>query len=402
MTVDQDWLFRQDTPFLQMISDLSGLPCFISAGSFLWISDRETKEHPCKTDQDLLGQLCRESTAEKPCIFMENEYVYWGLMKFGSACVGIGPALCNSPEEHFESRYAAQHGLKHSLSLKKTGFGDMTIYLALTFCHFTGIAVPYDQIVSKGVGEEQTAWKPEADFVQYQLSQSEYDRSHITGEDFEKKLVDAVRNGDPDAVKKLIGGEMPDIGAVGEVAPEERRQMEYMVVSLITILTRAAIEGGMHAEAAHELGDVWLRRLAMASVHGGAFTPLGLRAMMAFADGVKQAQQERSSHSHVEACKAYIEENLLKNIQVGDIAPSLGLCRTYLSHLFQKEEGITIQNYIQREKCRRAEKMLKYSDYPIALISEYLGFSSPNYFGTCFQKWYGVTPGQYRRTAAQT
>ena len=203
------------------------------------------------------------------------------------------------------------------------------------------------------------------------------------------------------AVKQLLGGQTPGLGEIGEVAKEERKQIEYLVVSLLTLLTRAAVEGGMRPEAAYDLGDIYLRRLAAASTHGGAFTTLSFRAIYEFAEGVRKAKNERKEISHVEACKAYVEANLLKNIQVGDVAPALGLSRSYLAHLFKRVEGITLQQYIQREKCRYAERQLKYTDYSIALISEYFGFSSPGYFSTCFQQWYGVTPSVYRRQNAK-
>ncbi|MBQ2577136.1 MAG: helix-turn-helix transcriptional regulator, partial [Lachnospiraceae bacterium] len=42
----------------------------------------------------------------------------------------------------------------------------------------------------------------------------------------------------------------------------------------------------------------------------------------------------------------HIEKNLRKSLQVGDIAPTIGLSRTYLSRLFHQAEGITVQQYI--------------------------------------------------------
>ena len=95
--------------------------------------------------------------------------------------------------------------------------------------------------------------------------------------------------------------------------------------------------------------------------------------------------------------KEYIEKNLRKDLKVGDIAPAIGVNRTYLSRLFHQEEGITVQQYVQKEKCRHAAQMLQYSDHTIAQIALYLGFSSQSYFGACFQTWYGMTPNAYRR-----
>lgn len=57
---------------------------------------------------------------------------------------------------------------------------------------------------------------------------------------------------------------------------------------------------------------------------------------------------------------------------------------------------MTIQQYIMQERCRHAANLLKYSNYPISIISEYFCFSSQNHFGVQFRKVFGVTPNEYR------
>ena len=120
--------------------------------------------------------------------------------------------------------------------------------------------------------------------------------------------------------------------------------------------------------------------------------------MIEFTELVKRSREERSRLSYVNECKEYIEKNLRNDLKVSDIAPAIGVSRTYLSRLFSQEEGITIQQYIQKEKCRHAAQMLQYSDHSIAQIALYLGFSSQSYFGSCFQTWYGMTPKAYRKS----
>ena len=41
--------------------------------------------------------------------------------------------------------------------------------------------------------------------------------------------------------------------------------------------------------------------------------------------------------------------------------------------------------------------MLIYSDFTLAVISEYLNFSTQSYFIKIFKKHTGMTPAQYRR-----
>lgn len=387
--------FAYDIAFLQIISDISALPAALWSKSFFWSSNG--LKHPAETDQHLRGQLENGCPVDRSIVYFETEYVVWGLLRIRGYCIALGPAVRGTLPTAYGQEYAAGHGMSSAYSLKKAEFGELKKYLALISYHFLGYAESYDEITMSGFGFEHIAWESEGDLAHYQLAQSEYDRSHKSGAEYEDELALAVRNGDLVRVRQLTEGAMPDIDEVGVVADDPRKQLEYMVVSLITILTRAAVEGGLRSETAHELGDIYLKRLAATSLNGGAITTLGIRAIYEFAERVHLAQAERKNGSHVEACKFYIDQNLCKDIKVGDIAPALGVSRTYLARLFKNEEGITIQKYIQREKCRHAERLLVHSNYSIALISEYFGFSSPSYFNTCFQQWYGTPPSAYRR-----
>ena len=78
--------------------------------------------------------------------------------------------------------------------------------------------------------------------------------------------------------------------------------------------------------------------------------------------------------------KDYIFRHFHDTIQITDIAKHLNVNPDYLSHLFKKQENITIKRYILKEKIRRSRNLLQYSDYSIQEISFYLGFSSQSHF----------------------
>lgn len=181
--------------------------------------------HPCGTDQSLRKRLESECMPDKPGIFMESEYVFWGLMRLGDYIIALGPALCNEPNPKYAEQYASGHGLSEPGLLRKTGFGEISKWLALLSCHFFGQGIPYDQITVMGVGTDHTVWESERDFTEYRFAQSEYDRSHRRGADFEDELARAVRSGDVEVVKQMIGGTMPerDRGVV-----EERMQKQLL------------------------------------------------------------------------------------------------------------------------------------------------------------------------------
>lgn len=362
--------------------------------AFRWTSS-PSGEHPCLCDGALRATLEAYCRAGRPGVFFESNDIFCSIMKIGPFFLVLGPASQNTVSDEFLHKYAAGHGMKTPVPIPKSGLTALTKYTELLYSHFSGSAISHEEIYIQDIEEKQ--WSSVGALEEYQLAQSENDRSHRSGIDFEKELLEAVKNGDTDAMKALMGGTTPDFGDIGEVAQERNKEYEYMVVAIIALMTRAAVEGGVRPEVAHEVGDVYLKKLAQAVAGGTSFLTLGYNAMMEFVGLVRRAKEEKRSLSYVEACKDHIEANLRKGLTVSEIAPAIGVSRTYLSNLFRQEEGITIQQYIQREKCRHAARMLQYSDYSVAQIAQYFGFSSQSYFGACFRTWYGVTPHVYRR-----
>ena len=392
---------EKERQILAVVHDLCGQPIFcwsIEKGETGKAVVEQGFSHPCEADGKLRSQL-EQSMANRamPLLFFENEFVYYGVMRWEDGYACLGPAVRASVTSSFEAQYSAMHGIKPVLPLRQCSTGTMTKILALLACVSLERAVSYDEITLCGPGYAIDSWYHEGELEKYQLAQSENERGHNSGIDFEAELIEIVRRGDIDAVKHLMVGQMPDMSKVSSVAESQQRQAEYLTVSLLTLLTRAAIEGGVNSEKAHEMGDVFLRQLEAASLKGEAFTMIGYRAMYDFTALVRQTREQKQKQSTIiEACKDYIAKHLRKELEVSEIAPAIGVSRTHLAHKFKEVEGITVQQYIQRERCRHAANLLQYSDYPISIIAEYMCFSSQSYFGSCFKQWYGMTPNEYR------
>ena len=79
-----------------------------------------------------------------------------------------------------------------------------------------------------------------------------------------------------------------------------------------------------------------------------------------------------------------------------DIAAPLGISADYLSRLFHREMGITIQAYINQVRVERAAELLVYSEMSLPAIAAYVHFPSQSYFGHIFKQFMGQTPNEYR------
>ena len=93
----------------------------------------------------------------------------------------------------------------------------------------------------------------------------------------------------------------------------------------------------------------------------------------------------------------YIDEHLCAIQSIAQLAEELGYSPVYLSHLFKKRTGMTLQKYISYKKNARALDLLKYGNISISQISEQLNFESPQSFSKAFRRIMGVSPRQYKQ-----
>lgn len=67
-----------------------------------------------------------------------------------------------------------------------------------------------------------------------------------------------------------------------------------------------------------------------------------------------------------------------------------------LSSLFSVVEGITIEQYIIRQKIERVKELLFYDEFTLSEISYQLGYSSVQHLSAQFKKVTGQTPTQFK------
>ena len=72
----------------------------------------------------------------------------------------------------------------------------------------------------------------------------------------------------------------------------------------------------------------------------------------------------------------------------------------YLSSLFSSVEGVTIEQYIIRQKIERVKELLFYDELNLSQISNKLGYSSIAHLSAQFKKITGQTPSQFKKIRA--
>lgn len=167
--------------------------------------------------------------------------------------------------------------------------------------------------------------------------------------------------------------------------PRTGKKVSYLCVASITLATRFAIEGGLDAETAYNISDLYIRRIdlcrsieEMRAVHKDMFT--------FFTHKMADLKKASVFSKPVVQCLDYIHYHLHEKITVRILADYVGLFPSYLSTLFAKETGVSVSRYIMEQRLETAKNMLKFSEYSCPEIAAILAFSSQSHFIKVFKK----------------
>lgn len=72
----------------------------------------------------------------------------------------------------------------------------------------------------------------------------------------------------------------------------------------------------------------------------------------------------------------------------------------YMSALFSSVEGITLEQYIIRQKIEKVKELLFYDELSLGEIADRIGYSSIAHLSAQFKKITGQTPSQFKKTRA--
>lgn len=90
----------------------------------------------------------------------------------------------------------------------------------------------------------------------------------------------------------------------------------------------------------------------------------------------------------------FINKNLHKKILIKNIADSLALSISRISHIFKEQTGISIIKYINKKRLILSKELLRNGE-PLTDIFIKCGFQDYTNFFRCFKKEYGITPKTY-------
>ena len=357
------------------------------------IGQTKEEEDPFFTDPNFLDDVLERRPEASIDIFWEDDVYYarvcrkgihgWILAGPVQTVVGAAPALKIAQKHKIE---AASYRLPYCEL--KTFLEAMKLLLY----EETGEKVCLSELYTKQQPEPE-----QQKFLEKKRWMEKGGHLHNPYQHEQKKLG-SIRAGNLKLLEECQNEVWP--GEIGQLADNPLRQEKNLSIVVIAIACRAAIDGGVAPQKAFSMSDVFIRNIErMTQV-------LPIQAAVVeyereFARAVEQVNHDSEHNRYVERAKEYVAEHIDESIRVVQIGEALGINENYLTGLFHKYEGITLQHYIRKEKVRQAKELLLYSSYSCSEIAALLCFSTQSHFSSAFKREVGMTPAKYRESKIQ-
>lgn len=213
----------------------------------------------------------------------------------------------------------------------------------------------------------------------------------------ELSFYEAVVEGDMEAVEKnLKDKDFSNPNGMGKLSENPTQNLRYHFVVSAAMITRYCVHAGMEQDKAYSLSDFYINKMdkcrsvsEIAQVHDVMCKD--------FCQRMNEIKKSAVLSKHIVLCMDYIYSHIHYRITLDELADNLNISKNYLSALFKKEMGMTVSDYIRSLKIEKACNMLKFSDYSLSEIANYLDFSSESHFIATFSKTIGMTPNVYRK-----
>ena len=215
----------------------------------------------------------------------------------------------------------------------------------------------------------------------------------------EKQVLAAVQAGDQKQAQAAFR-QMRSAGRAGFLPGDSLQQARILFIAFITLITRAAMEGGLPEELAYAKSDAYLQ-LMEGCAGSGALQALQEQALEDFTAAVAQAHPRAPASRPIRRAIRFFRRHLGEPLTLEQAAAVSGLSPSRFSHLFREETGESPMAYLRRLRLENACLLLADTDEPISRIGEILGFGSPSQFCQSFRLHTGMSPSQYRKATGR-
>ncbi len=372
-----------------------------TCGAHFWALDAKDALTDCDSElcPDRIGRYMPDAqkaelrrvcaTQRFPYIYRENETVFHILVedKCGNL-YAAGPFCARQLTEGERNEYAKSHGLSIDALRIPTFSASKITEIASVFCYL----VSGEGHSLKSINHVNTVLSDlyVQDWIKFRMGT--IDDARISIEEERNWLNSFFWESNPDDLEVR---QDPGCVYLGKIPGAALKEEEYKAVIAIALVTRGAIYRGLDAAEGLVFADFYFRQLANSS-SAVEYHRIQNRALKGIAGMSRYNWKDGENMTLSARCKQYVEQHLTEHLTVDPIANAGGVSKNYWSHLFAKDNGITLTRFIQEKKMDRASELLRFTNMEIDEISASLEYCSQSHFGKIFKEHFGVTPQKYR------
>jgi len=102
-------------------------------------------------------------------------------------------------------------------------------------------------------------------------------------------------------------------------------------------------------------------------------------------------------HTLIKEAINYITANFDKTeLSLHNVADQIHLSPTYLSNIFKKEQGINFFDFILELRMNKAKELLRDGTLKVYEVAQQVGYNNVHYFSSCFKKYTGISPTDFK------
>ncbi|RNB89590.1 AraC family transcriptional regulator [Brevibacillus fluminis] len=229
-----------------------------------------------------------------------------------------------------------------------------------------------------------------------------------------KKQADAAARETMSAYKEMIENERIDLlarvhigdveGAIAvlptlleKVAQANQyhvSRFQSEVVDLVMMVSRLVLEAGFNAETILTENAHFIQELYR-TIRYDKFVQKVCTYVRQLTEQVALTQMLEVSPLIRQAIR-FIKEQLNERIMLEEVAQYCCLSKYHLSHLFKREVGLSVVDFINKLRLEKAKYYLETTDWTMQQIASQVGFQDANYFSRMFKKVHQLSPSEYR------
>lgn len=173
------------------------------------------------------------------------------------------------------------------------------------------------------------------------------------------------------------------------------RNIKNYSIVLNTLLRKAAEAGGVHPFHINRLSTAYAKKIELLT---SSETAIRLHKEMVHKYCLLVKNHSLKSYSPlIKKVITNIDTDLTADLSLNAQSQLLNVNASYLSTLFKKEMGMTLTEYVNRNRIAHAITLLNSTNMQIQMIAQYCGIPDVNYFTKTFKKYMDKTPLEYRK-----